>query len=180
MRALFGGVLFLFAQASMAVPMTWTFTDAYLSNGAQIAGSFVFDADTPGAGGYDDVSVTVFDDTVFTDFNVPGAATVWSTSDADELTLRCGPGCEPNDWDVYSLNLQFAGALTNSGGNVGLSGGQFSVSYTDPYDPYNDYYYFFDVVSGSVSASVVPIPAAAWLFGSALLGLGWLRRASSA
>jgi len=27
-------------------------------------------------------------------------------------------------------------------------------------------------------ASVVPIPAAAWLFGSALAGLGWLRRAS--
>jgi len=26
--------------------------------------------------------------------------------------------------------------------------------------------------------SVVPIPAAAWLFGSALLGLGWMRRKS--
>lgn len=32
--------------------------------------------------------------------------------------------------------------------------------------------------SGSGSISVVPIPAAAWLFGSALLGLGWTRRQS--
>jgi hypothetical protein len=28
----------------------------------------------------------------------------------------------------------------------------------------------------TIGASVVPIPAAAWLFGSALLGLGWMRR----
>ena len=62
MRALSSGVLFLFAQAAIAVPLTWTFNDAYLSNGAQIAGSFVFDADTPGAGGYAGVSVTVFGD----------------------------------------------------------------------------------------------------------------------
>ena len=37
-----------------------------------------------------------------------------------------------------------------------------------------------DVVSGivldNVAVNVVPIPAAAWLFGSALLGLGWFRR----
>jgi hypothetical protein len=26
------------------------------------------------------------------------------------------------------------------------------------------------------SASVVPVPAAAWLFGSVLAGLGWMRR----
>ena len=30
--------------------------------------------------------------------------------------------------------------------------------------------------SYSLGASVVPIPAAAWLFGSALMGLGWMRR----
>ncbi len=30
----------------------------------------------------------------------------------------------------------------------------------------------------TLDAAVVPIPAAAWLFGSALVGLGWMRRAS--
>ena len=32
----------------------------------------------------------------------------------------------------------------------------------------------------NIEASVVPIPAAAWLFGSALAGLGWLRRRQTA
>jgi len=45
--------------------------------------------------------------------------------------------------------------------------------------------YSYDVVGGfdtlsltidNVNASVVPVPAAFWLFGSALFGLGWLRR----
>jgi hypothetical protein len=34
--------------------------------------------------------------------------------------------------------------------------------------------------AGSWSASVVPIPAAVWLFGSALAGLGWMRRKRTA
>jgi hypothetical protein len=33
-----------------------------------------------------------------------------------------------------------------------------------------------DMVFDNIAASVVPIPAAVWLFGSALAGLGWLRR----
>ena len=36
------------------------------------------------------------------------------------------------------------------------------------------------VMDGDVAASVVPIPAAVWLFGSALGGLGWMRRRKSA
>lgn len=36
------------------------------------------------------------------------------------------------------------------------------------------------VMDGDVAASVVPVPAAVWLFGSALAGLGWLRRRQAA
>jgi len=32
------------------------------------------------------------------------------------------------------------------------------------------------VADGDIGATVVPLPAAVWLFGSALAGLGWLRR----
>jgi len=32
----------------------------------------------------------------------------------------------------------------------------------------------------NISVSAVPVPAAAWLFGSALAGLGWIRRKSAA
>jgi hypothetical protein len=46
-----------------------------------------------------------------------------------------------------------------------------SFSYSQ-YDLWDDTYVWID----DVSASVVPIPAAIWLFGSALVGLGWVRR----
>jgi len=35
---------------------------------------------------------------------------------------------------------------------------------------------YFEASLDNVTASVVPIPAAVWLFGSALAGLGWVRR----
>ena len=35
---------------------------------------------------------------------------------------------------------------------------------------------FTSVEIDNVNVSAVPIPAAVWLFGSALAGLGWLRR----
>jgi len=34
----------------------------------------------------------------------------------------------------------------------------------------------FDVAQGTWSSSVIPIPAAVWLFGSALMSFGWMRR----
>jgi hypothetical protein len=40
----------------------------------------------------------------------------------------------------------------------------------------SSFYYGWAVRDGDVAASVVPIPAAAWLFGSALGLLGWLKR----
>ncbi len=44
-------------------------------------------------------------------------------------------------------------------------------------NPYkNGYVYAWAVVDGDIAASVVPVPAAIWLFGSALAGLGWMRR----
>jgi hypothetical protein len=39
--------------------------------------------------------------------------------------------------------------------------------------------YALAVRSGDVAASVVPVPAAVWLFGSALGFLGWMRRKAS-
>ncbi len=39
---------------------------------------------------------------------------------------------------------------------------------------------WLEVNNQSISASIVPIPAAVWLFGSALAGLGWMRRKQTA
>ena len=46
--------------------------------------------------------------------------------------------------------------------------------------PTTDTGFFPGLMIDNLSATVVPIPAAVWLFGSALAGLGWLRRKQTA
>jgi hypothetical protein len=72
------------------------------------------------------------------------------------------------------LKLQFVDPLTSGGGTVNL------VPYSS-YEwgkDYNNNTFGLSLVSGSVSA--IPIPAAIWLFGSALGGLGWMRHRKTA
>lgn len=74
--------------------------------------------------------------------------------------------------DTPGMSLIYASALTNSGGNISLTG-FVEASCVDfdcnaPANPQRD------IIGGSVNA--VPVPAAVWLFASALAGLGWLRR----
>lgn len=68
-------------------------------------------------------------------------------------------------------------ALTNNWGTLGYNTiWDFRSGYGSPiglsYDTSDSSYRTYAVWS----ASIVPIPAAAWLFGSALAGLGWARR----
>jgi len=51
----------------------------------------------------------------------------------------------------------------------------FESGYQDTAHPNNDQYVWV-VMDGDIAASVVPVPAAAWLFGSALAGLAGIRR----
>ena len=73
-------------------------------------------------------------------------------SDADEwVNVVFG-----DDWNsVHSVYIQHQALVIN------IFGGSY-----EPLNPRID----------NVSANVVPIPAAVWLFGSALAGLGWMRR----
>jgi hypothetical protein len=67
-------------------------------------------------------------------------------------------GPDPVDWDEMNFG-DHASYYRN------LDSGEFSrgANVTDP-------------TLGTWSSTVVPIPAAVWLFGSALAGLGWMRR----
>lgn len=92
-----------------------------------------------------------------TESDNPGTGNIWESVSAgidpyrgvEEYSLLLGPG------EYYAYMYLVA---NNSGG----------PSFETPED--------YAFIEGSVSMSAVPIPAAVWLFGSALAGLGWMRR----
>jgi hypothetical protein len=83
---------------------------------------------------------------------------------------------------IISAEKLSGGTITKAVDVSGVSGNQWSVE--------SDFSEFTDIISLSfegasqsgflfldnIQTSVVPVPAAVWLFGSALAGLGWLRR----
>jgi hypothetical protein len=84
--------------------------------------------------------------------------------------MHAGPG----GFITGPINLSFAAGFLDSGGAFGLPT-------IDPSDlvTFNDYPFVLGWDAHYVtnlSISTVPIPAAAWLFASALGGLAWLRR----
>lgn len=75
-----------------------------------------------------------------------------------------------------TLQLEFDGPLTNTGGTVGISGSESAYAWSQFLGFGGDNPDRI-IISGSlVATTVVPIPAAVWLFASALFGLGWVRR----
>jgi hypothetical protein len=167
MRSLLTIVTLLASMTANAAAVTWTVDNLLFSNGGSAYGSFGYDAST---NLYSDVDIT----TLFSDGN--GFANYQAlltsrTSDSEHLYL-IGPGAG----GLSAVSFTFAAALTSAGGTATISYGQ--EVFCDDYECTPPAGNIRNVVSGSVSA--VPIPAAAWLFGSALAGLGWLRRKPTA
>jgi len=167
MRHLLTVLLLLISMTANAIPVTWTLENVVFEDGGTVVGSYTYDAET---NTYTNVSITT---TGFGDF--PGSlfddACNVSTCHPDYIDSR--PVFEiangANLERIVVLSLE--GAMTNSGGVldilVGGTGNDISAEWDDILRRRN-------VVSGSVSA--VPVPATAWLFGSAIAGLGWYRR----
>jgi hypothetical protein len=173
MRQLLLVSLLLCSATANASPVTWTLGNVIFDDGGTAFGSYTYDAT---ANTFSNISITT-----------TGAGGVFPESiyyDACNVS-SCHPDLRGsqvvfedviNGDDIVRLfSLRFEGPMTNSGGNLELAVGSDCNTSSCEVD-------FIlrtrAVVSGSVSA--VPIPAAAWLFGSALAGLGWLRRKQSA
>ncbi|MEJ2140292.1 MAG: VPLPA-CTERM sorting domain-containing protein [Gammaproteobacteria bacterium] len=76
----------------------------------------------------------------------------------------------------YTVGGGIAAGSVGTGDWLNLQSITFEVSSCcgDPY-----YIETLSLTVDNINASVVPIPAAVWLFGSALVGLGWVRRMQS-
>ena len=182
-------ILLLAAGQAVAAPVTWTldgltFDGGDPGNPGPITGSFVYDADT---NTYSDISILSdwYGELTFTGENnlypsyfSPPALDAPLTDFSDTgMTLAGTMGwCSIAGCIQKELTLVFDTALTNAGGTVGLvSGVSNERVYTNMGEGLLN---SRTLVSGVITT--VPIPAAVWLFGSALAGLGWLRRKQAA
>jgi hypothetical protein len=173
MKTLFCG-LFLsvaFATSTQAAVVTWTLEGVTFDDGTEVTGTFDYDADTDVYSNWNLQTQTGF----IAGFNYnPGNSTA-SDSYSSHLEIYTFYGDPDND---RFFSLHFASSLTNAGGTVEVE----TPSYCLPTSSSCEVD-FVDakargVTGGRVSA--VPIPAAVWLFGSALAGLGWFRRRQTA
>lgn len=163
--------------SAQAAPVTWNFDSVVVEQlqpvvaHANLTGSFTYDADT---NVYSDILIqsglgpyfgTTYTESAYTSWK---ASAIESPSSNGVIFNVYASGLDCPDYCDYSLTLSFGSALTNSGGAISLGGNEVLAGPT--WGLLGERY----IISGSVSA--VPVPAAVWLFASALAGLGWLKR----
>jgi hypothetical protein len=160
-------LLFLFSAMAHASPVTWTLENVLFEDGGTAYGSYTYDADI---NAFTNLSITTTTGSIIS---------LGQTYTTGCYYIYCG---DLDDTVAAGILGSFApifgfvldGPMTNNGGSHQLLIGPCQLSCEFEEDGET----FRNVISGSVSA--VPIPAAVWLFGSALAGLGWLRRRQTA
>ena len=108
-------------------------------------------------------SLTAMDIFIYDTFGGEGYSTVTAYDSSDNILGTQNVIRQQEGWETVLFDAswgQVHSVVVGASSSCGFGGCIFNFPMLD-----------------NVSASVVPIPAAAWLFGSALLGLGWLRRA---
>jgi len=161
-RILLSIVAFFVSAAVNAAPVAWTIDSLVFDDGGTGSGTFSYDADT---NTYSDIAIVTTAGTGF------GGASYTSVIDfAPNDSTRLAVMIFPLE-SLPALELSFASSLTNSGGIIAIDGLGESICGQECQYPVAE---LRGISSGQISA--VPVPAAVWLFGSALAGLGWLRR----
>jgi hypothetical protein len=181
MKNLVALALLLGCGVVTAAPVTWTFENTFFDDGAQITGSFDYDAQTLAVTDVDfwKSEGTVYGPTHSIDCvqRSPSASCTYTgavVGGGDNMmftfiSAQFVPGWVFSDWIQHKpIGMTFDHSLTNAGGTIGFTQEGFLGSAIGPAGA-ESY-----IISGAITA--VPIPAAVWLFGSALAGLGWFRR----
>ena len=165
MKKLIGLILLFGWGTAWAIPVTWTLDNVVFDDGGEAYGSFIYDADTGDFSSIDIITTLGSD--------LPGTQyTSWSwQSDAESLLIgEYDYGDYPAGKPAFGIGI--SSAMTNAGGYLSIVG-------TEGYCADGSSSYLMgnpnlrSLVSGNITA--VPIPAAFWLFISALVAI-WSRR----
>lgn len=169
-------------SSAHAIPVQWTLENVVFERtgwyedkpGGYVTGSFIYDADT---NVYSNIDIKTYtsDGNSAVLYNMSTGrdpATPVQFGDASIVHLE-GLGDIGSPYGATLLTLGFVENLTNAGGTVSL----WRVS-----EDLSPDFFQTDPAANAVvhGVSVIPVPAAVWLFGSALAGLGWMRRKQSA
>ena len=155
-------VALIFSGSIHAAPVTWTIDSLLFDDGGTGSGTFSYDAST---NAYSNIDILT---TAGSDFGGASYSSVnpYGPNGAEYLVTMIVPLA-----GAPALALSFAAPLTHAGGLITIGGGGEAICGDECAIPVSG---LRNISSGQISA--VPVPAAVWLFGSALAGLGWLKR----
>ena len=175
-KILIAAALSVFSVSANAIPVEWTLENIRFDDGTGATGSFVFDADTSE---WSDINIRTsiansFDGATYLELSA--SATKPSFDDEVWVVNESSGFIDPR---AFLLLLE--GPMTNAGGIINLQlFGEIACDDVTCDDGYllrrSELEENTNDGPGYISGSVVPVPAAVWLFGSALAGLGWFRR----
>ena len=174
--ALIAVILVGVTQSASAIPVQWTLNSWNLDGGGTATGSFVYDVDVGTNGTFSNVNIT-------STLGPSSFTFAGGNADANNLEFfMLDPGSDDLTFTEVLLAQIGGGGMTNAGGgplfvltekdNNPLSSQSTcdNADCTTVSDP-------VFLTSGNITGTVVPVPAAMWLFGSGLLGLvGMARR----
>ncbi|MGI9309169.1 MAG: VPLPA-CTERM sorting domain-containing protein [Gammaproteobacteria bacterium] len=177
MRTVIALFFFGVSFAAHSATLTWTFNDVVFGDGTTLSGSFDYDADS---NIMSNVSVITQANAVLGvefDWLEPTTHTAGIISGI-EIVLTPTPYynsvvCADTTCSV-DLGIFIENPLSNAGGTVNISNGSELSQSSAPHWGTRARGWS----GGTLTA--VPVPAAVWLFGSALTGLGWMRRKQTA
>lgn len=161
------------APLAHADALEWILQDVVFDDGGTAFGSFVYDPDTDT---FSSIAVTTTDGAVLSGSFYAFTNTEAGILDSDSVLLVADPN---PGFGTPAFNMNLALPMTNAGGTIDVAIAPPPLAFESTcLASICDSFFSIDrqVVSGSIRA--IPVPAAVWLFGSALslLGLTRLRR----
>ncbi|MCE7904045.1 MAG: hypothetical protein DYH20_15815 [Gammaproteobacteria bacterium PRO9] len=174
--------LLLGASPAFATPVTWTLNNVSFNNGSTATGSFDFDRDT---NTFSNIAISI---SAGTDYGpelynaiAPSSGNYFGAIFTTlPLSFNDTPDC--NNFNMascgtHALGLSvWSGQMTNAGGVLALT--QQTLQHCDSAACNSGSWSFISDASGTggTISALIPLPAAAWLFGPAMGLLGLARR----